>query len=67
MEVTINEQPFLLSVDTNLVELLSVYGLKSEKGIAIAVNNQVIPKSAWNQHALKANDNITVITASQGG
>lgn len=38
-----------------------------KKGIAVALNQSVIPKSEWEQTSIKENDNILVITATQGG
>jgi sulfur carrier protein len=37
------------------------------KGIAIAVNQQIIPKSQWNTHSIKHGDQLTLIKATQGG
>lgn len=37
------------------------------KGIAIAVNNQIVTKSLWQTTALKDRDQITIIQATQGG
>jgi len=37
------------------------------KGIAIAVNDSVVPSSKWVSHALKAGDKILVVEAAQGG
>ncbi|RMG80009.1 MAG: sulfur carrier protein ThiS [Bacteroidetes bacterium] len=39
----------------------------SLKGKAIAVNNQVIQKSNAEKIQIKENDNILIITATQGG
>ncbi|MBX2841250.1 MAG: sulfur carrier protein ThiS [Flammeovirgaceae bacterium] len=37
------------------------------KGTAIAINNEVIPKNNWNTQQLHENDQLLVITATQGG
>lgn len=39
----------------------------SGKGIAVAINQSVIPKSDWPIRRLSPNDQITLITATQGG
>ena len=36
-------------------------------GIAVAVNNHVIPKNNWESTFLNDQDHITVIQATQGG
>ena len=52
---------------TPLQRVLEDDGLLHKRGIAVAVNNQVVPKSAWSNFELKENDKILVIQASQGG
>lgn len=37
------------------------------KGIAVAVNDAVVPKSDWTGRALEDGDRVEVITARQGG
>jgi sulfur carrier protein len=38
-----------------------------QRGIAIALNGSVVPRSAWGVTALKAGDNIEIVRAMQGG
>ena len=40
---------------------------EKSKGIAVAINNQVIPKTAWATTPLRHQDSILVISATQGG
>ena len=47
--------------------LLEKENMLEKKGIAVAVNNSVVPKTAWVNFELKENDKILVIKASQGG
>lgn len=47
--------------------ILEKEGILEKRGIAVAVNNQVVAKTAWNEFKLKENDKILVIKASQGG
>ena len=56
-----------IQVEGQLQSLLQSQQLHEKKGIAVAVNNQVVPKTSWNFFALKENDKILVIQASQGG
>jgi sulfur carrier protein len=37
------------------------------RGIAIALNGSVVPRSAWSETALKPGDNIEIVRAMQGG
>lgn len=50
-----------------LSQLLDELDLFESKGIAVAVNNKVIPKSHWESFQLNENDTITIIRATQGG
>lgn len=69
MQVHINHQPFLLpdGAKTPLVQLLQQAGITSFTGIALAVNNKVIPRNSWQEYAVLPGDSITLITATQGG
>ncbi len=37
------------------------------RGIAIAVNDVVVPKSRWSEHELREGDHIEIVKAVQGG
>lgn len=37
------------------------------KGIAVALNGEVVPRSAWDATDLRPGDRIEVLTAAQGG
>lgn len=50
-----------------LSQLLQELALFTAKGIAVAVNNKVVPKSNWESFHLNENDTITIIRATQGG
>lgn len=67
MTVFVNNQ----SVDTqpaaSLRSLLSELSLIDKKGIAVAVNNTIIPRTAWEQFGLSGNEKITILQATQGG
>ena len=67
MNITINKELKIIGADSYLLQLLEDVKLLDQKGIAIAVNNQVITRSNWEQFQLKKNDKITIIKATQGG
>lgn len=39
----------------------------SARGIAVAVNEEVVPKQTWEEVRLRQGDRVEVITARQGG
>jgi sulfur carrier protein len=67
MIVFINNKDCVLHADAKLISALEQNGIQSQKGIAVAVNNAVIPKTAWTTKILNENDKITIIKATQGG
>ena len=68
MNVTINDEVHTLaSSDLVLDELITDILSKNGDGIAIAVNDNIIPRQKWGNYRIKENDKILVITATQGG
>lgn len=67
MTVLVNNEPRPLDSGTMLQNLLQKLGMEDQHGFAVAVNNEVIPKTNWDTHSLQENDNILIITATQGG
>jgi len=67
MDVFVNNE--LQSVEENapLFSLMETLVLNDKKGIAVAINNAVVPKTKWGDYLLKSNDKITIIRATQGG
>ena len=51
------------STVTALLEQLNV----ALKGIAVAINNEIITKDQWSETLLKEQDQVTIIQATQGG
>lgn len=37
------------------------------RGVAVAVNGEVVPRAAWARTRLRAGDRVEVLTATQGG
>jgi len=50
-----------------LLAVLKEIGINATEGIALAVNQNVIPRAKWQDFALMENDKITIIRATQGG
>ncbi len=64
--VNVNNNAHTFNSPSNLQDLLTQLDI-SEKGIAVAVNNQIISKSDWNRRELADGENILIIRATQGG
>lgn len=68
MELQINNQQVHFESNTlTIQEMLDIHQPNRQIGIALAVNNTVIAKSAWATYALTSTDAILIITATQGG
>ena len=67
MEITVNSQPKTVNEQVSLLQLLEAMNTSSQKGIAVAVNQTVIPKTEWANYFLKQNDHVLIIKATQGG
>jgi sulfur carrier protein len=67
MNVFVNNEKREILNQLTIIQLLSDIKLNSPKGIAVAINNEVIPKSGWEKYLLNENDKVTIIRATQGG
>ncbi|WP_430827000.1 sulfur carrier protein ThiS [Chryseobacterium indologenes] len=68
MELIINHTRKTFDVlPENLEALLAMELPGKKKGIAVAVNNRIIPLSAWAETFLKDQDSVLIITATQDG
>ena len=68
MELKINNQITQFQANAlSIQDMLDIEIPKKQSGIAVAINNTVIPKSNWNNHFLSQSDEILIISATQGG
>lgn len=67
MNLILNGQPIVLD-ECNIVELLAARGIDgAASGVAVAVNDALVPRAEWERHLLRDGDHVEVITAMQGG
>ena len=67
MKIIVNSNRIEFEKGDRLIEVVEKLSLQQKEGIAIAVNDEVIPRKEWNQFHLNENDQIVIIRASQGG
>ncbi len=67
MEVKVNNDIIQIANNTTIMSLL--HQLRGDKlnGLAVALNETVVPRSQWEKTQLNQNDNILIIQATQGG
>jgi len=66
MEVMVNGREHS-STSQNVADLLREMQLHERPGIAVALNEQVIPRAEWPATPLRTRDRITIIAAVAGG
>lgn len=67
MNITFNQTPLSVEEGLTIGELMQQKDLTGMNGIAVAVNNRVIPKEIWKDTVLHEGDNLLLIGASYGG
>ncbi|WP_431243987.1 sulfur carrier protein ThiS [Flavobacterium sp. P21] len=68
MELKINQQTKKFNAESLSVQsLLDLEIPHKQIGIAVAVNNTVVPKLKWNEFFVQETDEILIISATQGG
>lgn len=68
VELTVNGTARSTAPDTTVEELMEQLGIDTDaRGVAVAVNGVVVPKSAWADTRLADGDSVEVIHAVQGG
>ena len=63
----VNDQFHTLAAGATLLQLLDQLGLGTTQGMAVAINNAVLPRAVWPTHHLAEGDDVLVIQATQGG
>jgi sulfur carrier protein len=66
VKLLVNGEERSLTVATSVEGLVAELGLEA-RGLAIAVNGEVVPRSTWSQHRLAEGDQVEVLTVAQGG
>lgn len=68
MELKVNGKPLQLEDDASIVQLLERFELGADStGVAVAVNDTVVPRGRWAQTPLGDGDTVEIIHAVQGG
>lgn len=66
MILTVNGAPADLDPDATVAMLVDRLG-RDPRGVAVAVNEDVVPRGAWSLTRLRAGDRVEVLHAAQGG
>jgi sulfur carrier protein len=66
MRVTINGAANDLAAGTSVNDVVTELG-RGRSGMAVAVNDEVVPRSRWSAVELVDGDRVEILTAAQGG
>lgn len=66
MKININNSPLEINEAATVADALALAAIDT-KGIAVAVNESVVPKSKYGETVLRDGDNILIIKAFYGG
>ncbi|RKR13300.1 sulfur carrier protein ThiS [Maribacter vaceletii] len=64
--IYVNDSPLEIRKNTNVLELLKELKFPIQ-GVAVAIDNTVIPTATWETHLLDTNNKVLIIQAAQGG
>lgn len=66
MKIIVNNKETELTAGNTVADLAAQLGLPVQ-GVAIAVNNKLIPRTGWTEHILQPDDKLVVVNAACGG
>ena len=66
MKIFVNNKENEIAAGSSIADLAAQLGLPAQ-GVAIAVNNKMIPRASWAEHLLQSDDKLVVINAACGG
>lgn len=68
MNIRINGEVISVNEQMKLSEFVTLrLNGKEPRGVAVALNEMIIPKSKWNDTLLNENDSVEIVHAVQGG
>lgn len=67
MEITVNQQAYQVTDLCSVQHMLAIVLNQPAKGLAVAINQTIVPKTDWGNHLLNPGDQIILIKATQGG
>ena len=66
MKVQVNNKEMETLLNSTITQLTTQLGLPAQ-GVAIAVNNKMVPRTEWEHFSLQENDKLVIIKAACGG
>lgn len=67
MRLVVNGREMELNEGASLRDVLSTLGIDDPRGVAIAVDAEVVPRASWGEARLADGAKVEVLRAVQGG
>jgi sulfur carrier protein len=67
IEITLNGTAKTVRSALSLDRLIAELAPASTQGLAVAVNDSVVPRAQWPQRCLQARDVVEIVRAARGG
>lgn len=69
IEITVNGQSKSISPESSVTDVLQSEGVEVEeaRGIAVALNDEIVRRAAWETTGIGDGDRVEIVTARQGG
>lgn len=66
IEITLNGETTTVAADTTIADLVADHA-PSSRGVAVARDLEMIPRSTWASTPIRPGDDIEILAAAQGG
>ena len=66
VELRVNGEPYRGDTGTTVADLVAGW-CPSPRGVAVARNGEVVPRSEWDDTPVRSGDRIEIVTAAAGG
>jgi sulfur carrier protein len=67
MRLVMNGEVRDVAPQTTVAELVWSHGVQAERGVAVAVDGEVVPRSEWAETVVGEGQRVEVLRAVQGG
>ncbi len=67
MRIELNGEPHRIDADATLADAVTAAGAEARRGVAVALDGEVIPQAEWGSTALAEDCRVEVLAAIQGG
>jgi sulfur carrier protein len=67
VRIELNGRPADVAGDATVADAVAAAGADGRRGVAVAVDGEVVPRSEWERTSLREHQHVEVLHAVQGG